>query len=124
MGTRSHPTPARRSRVRASSGNKLHDSSVSARKRSCECAQAAGLCTISRVAYHLCPMARRPNPNSRTVRLKPSNPFDLIRLLARSQSDPRKAVCELVQNSLDAQARRIEITWKNEHGLRTLRIWD
>lgn len=68
--------------------------------------------------------APRSSRGSNTVRLKPSDPFDLIRLLAQSQSDPRKAVCELVQNSLDAQARHIEITWKNEHGVRTLRIWD
>src|SRR5688572_12677812 len=58
------------------------------------------------------------------VRLRPQNAFDLIRLLARSQSDPRKAVAELVQNSLDAGARRIELTWLNEKGRRTLRIRD
>jgi len=58
------------------------------------------------------------------VRLKPQDPFDLIRLLARSQSDPRKAIAELVQNSLDAGARRIEITWFNEKGERAIRIWD
>jgi hypothetical protein len=71
---------------------------------------------------HSMPTPRRTR--STTVRLKPSDPFDLIRLLARSQSDPRKAVCELVQNSLDAQAQRIQITWRNEHGVRVLRIWD
>jgi DNA mismatch repair protein MutL len=60
----------------------------------------------------------------RRVRLRPQDPFDLIRLLARSQSDPRKAVAELVQNSLDAGARRVEITWFNERGLRALRIAD
>ncbi|NOT31808.1 MAG: hypothetical protein HOP15_15290, partial [Planctomycetes bacterium] len=59
-----------------------------------------------------------------SVRLRPQNPFDLIRLLARSQSDPRKAVAELVQNSLDAGARKIELTWLNEKGRRVLRIWD
>jgi hypothetical protein len=37
-----------------------------------------------------------------SVRLQPADPFDLIRLLAQSQSDPRKAVAELVQNSIDA----------------------
>ena len=58
------------------------------------------------------------------MRLRPQDPFDLIRLLARSQSDPRKAVAELVQNSLDAGARLIEITWFNEKGARALRIWD
>jgi hypothetical protein len=41
--------------------------------------------------------------------LKPADPFDLIRWLARSQSDPRKAVAELVQNSLDAGAREVTI---------------
>lgn len=58
------------------------------------------------------------------VRLRPHDAFDLIRLLARSQSDPRKAVAELVQNSLDAGARRIELTWFNREGRRALRIWD
>ncbi|HTF88860.1 MAG TPA: ATP-binding protein [Planctomycetota bacterium] len=67
---------------------------------------------------------KRAAPKSHKVKLKPANPFDLIRLLARSQNDPRKAVCELVQNSLDAQARRIEITWLNEHQVRSLRIFD
>ena len=43
------------------------------------------------------------------VRLKPADPFDLIRLLARSQNDPRKAVAELVQNSLDAGATEITV---------------
>ncbi|MCY2961644.1 MAG: ATP-binding protein [Planctomycetota bacterium] len=69
-------------------------------------------------------MAARKTTGAKRVALKPADPFDLIRLLARSQSDPRKAVCELVQNSLDAGARRIEVTWANEAGVRTLRIWD
>jgi len=46
---------------------------------------------------------------SHSVKLKPADPFDLIRWLARSQSDPRKAVAELVQNSIDAQARTVRI---------------
>ena len=58
------------------------------------------------------------------VRLRPQNPFDLIRLLARSQSDPRKAVAELVQNSLDAGARHIEIEWFTSEGGRAISIWD
>jgi hypothetical protein len=36
--------------------------------------------------------------------LKARDPFELIRWLAYSQPDPRKALAELVQNSLDAQA--------------------
>jgi hypothetical protein len=46
------------------------------------------------------------------VRLRPADPFDLIRWLARSQGDPRKAVAELVQNSLDANARRVVVERK------------
>ncbi len=58
------------------------------------------------------------------IRLKPADSFDLIRLLARSQNDPRKAVCELVQNSLDAGARNVQLTWFNEKGTRALRVRD
>ena len=52
---------------------------------------------------------RKRRAPGRTVKLKPADPFELIRWLARSQSDPRKAVAELVQNSLDAGARRVVI---------------
>jgi hypothetical protein len=58
------------------------------------------------------------------VRLRPQDSFDLIRLLARSQSDARKAISELIQNSLDAEASRVEITWCNEQRLRCLHIRD
>jgi hypothetical protein len=51
--------------------------------------------------------ATMPAPSS--FKLRPADPFDLIRWLARSQSDPRKAVAELVQNSLDADARQVTI---------------
>jgi Histidine kinase-, DNA gyrase B-, and HSP90-like ATPase len=50
---------------------------------------------------------RRADTSS--LKLRPAEPFDLIRWLARSQSDPRKAIAELVQNSLDANARRVTI---------------
>ena len=58
----------------------------------------------------------------RRLRLRPANPFDLIRLLARSQHDPRKALAELVQNSLDAGAARVDLHWFNEKGSRALRL--
>lgn len=67
-------------------------------------------------------MAARSTTN--VVRLRPHDAFDLIRLLARSQSDPRKAVAELVQNSLDANAQRVEITWFSKDKERALQIRD
>ncbi len=66
---------------------------------------------------------RRPTPE-KAGQLKAADPFDLIRLLARSQHDPRKAVAELVQNSFDAGAKRVVITRYQRRGSRTLSIWD
>lgn len=54
--------------------------------------------------------AGKAGAGGKKVRLRPANPFDLIRLIARSQNDPRKALAELVQNSLDAGARNITVT--------------
>jgi len=59
-----------------------------------------------------------------TLRLKPADPFELIRWLARSQSDPRKAVAELVQNSLDAQAKVIVVRRHRVRGAVCLSILD
>jgi hypothetical protein len=50
-----------------------------------------------------------PPSSTSILKLRAADPFDLIRWLARSQSDPRKAVAELVQTSLDANARRVMI---------------
>src|SRR5262249_51377589 len=61
---------------------------------------------------------------SSQVQLKPADSFDLIRLLAHTQSDARKAVAELVQNSLDAGARQIDVSWLREKGIAVLRILD
>jgi hypothetical protein len=54
--------------------------------------------------------------SARSLLLRPADPFDLIRWLARSQSDPRKAIAELVQNSIDAQARRVTIERRRLRG--------
>src|SRR5437867_6846967 len=69
-------------------------------------------------------MRRPARSDVRTGRLRAADPFELIRWLARSQTDPRKALAELVQNSLDAQARTIRITRVREKGVPCLRILD
>src|SRR5205823_433465 len=55
-------------------------------------------------------------PPSSSFKLRPADPFDLIRWLARSQSDPRKAVAELVQNSIDAHARHVTVERRRLRG--------
>jgi hypothetical protein len=57
-----------------------------------------------------------PKSTARTLVLRPADPFDLIRWLARSQSDPRKAVAELVQNSIDARARHVVVERRRLRG--------
>src|SRR5438445_3532422 len=56
--------------------------------------------------------------------MRAADPFQLIRWLARSQPDPRKALAELVQNAIDAQARHVRITRLRERGLTALQIVD
>ncbi|HMB69911.1 MAG TPA: ATP-binding protein, partial [bacterium] len=67
--------------------------------------------------------ARRKRPGIRG-RLKAHDPFELIRWLALSQTDPRKALAELVQNSLDAGAHGIRIVRYRTKGVGCLRIMD
>ncbi len=69
-------------------------------------------------------MPRHARSDVRTGRLRAADPFELIRWLARSQTDPRKALAELVQNSLDAQAPTVTITRMRERGTGTLRVRD
>jgi hypothetical protein len=72
------------------------------------------------------PRVRRSRKEQETVRgrVRAHDPFELIRWLALSQPDPRKALAELVQNSLDAGARRIVITRVRERGAVCLKILD
>jgi hypothetical protein len=67
---------------------------------------------------------RRRQPDVVRGRLKVHDPFELIRWLALSQPDPRKALAELVQNSMDAGARTIRVTRVRERGVPCLRILD
>src|ERR1700680_545581 len=61
---------------------------------------------------------RRPRRRQdvETGRLRVHDPSELIRWLALSQPDPRKALAELVQNSLDAGARTIRVVRRREKG--------
>lgn len=65
-----------------------------------------------------------PKAPARKLVLRPADPFDLIRWLARSQSDPRKAVAELVQNSIDAHARNITVERRRLRGSPALVVRD
>ena len=67
---------------------------------------------------------RRSAPDAVRGRVKAHDPFELIRWLALSQPDPRKALAELVQNSLDAGAHRIRVTRVRERGMPCLKIVD
>ncbi len=69
-------------------------------------------------------MSPRLAPDAVRGMLKARDPFELIRWLAYSQPDPRKALAELVQNSLDAGAAAIRVTRLREEGAPGLRIFD
>lgn len=67
-------------------------------------------------------MARASQPTK--FKLQPADPFDLIRWLARTQNDPRKAIAELVQNSIDARARTVVIERRRIKGAPALLVRD
>ncbi len=70
-------------------------------------------------------MARKPRESRvEEGHVRVHDPFELIRWLALSQPDPRKALSELVQNSLDANARHIRIVRVREKGIPCLKIQD
>jgi hypothetical protein len=72
------------------------------------------------------PRAARSRRSRDTIvgKLRAADPFELIRWLARSQPDPRKALAELVQNSIDAGARRIQISRRREKSVAILHVQD
>jgi hypothetical protein len=66
----------------------------------------------------------RIDPEARRGRLRPADPFELIRWRARSQTDPRKALAELVQNSLDAGAATITVLRQRDRGVAAIHVLD
>ena len=72
----------------------------------------------------MAPRTTRRGSGTITGTVRPADPFELIRWLARSQNDPRKALAELVQNSLDASAAHIQIVRSRERGMTALHVID
>jgi hypothetical protein len=65
--------------------------------------------------------------NSRSTRsgtLRIGDQWNAINIIARSQTHPLKAVCELVENAIDAQAELIEITRRRLKGQVYLEVAD
>lgn len=67
---------------------------------------------------------RRETKGVTRGRLKVHDPFELVRWLALSQPDPRKALAELVQNSLDAGAQSVRVVRQRRRGEPCLTIRD
>ncbi len=69
--------------------------------------------------------AKDRGESSRTRgRLKIGDDWNAITIIALSQSSPLKAIAELVENSIDAKARKVTITRGREHGRHFLAIRD
>jgi Histidine kinase-, DNA gyrase B-, and HSP90-like ATPase len=65
----------------------------------------------------------RVTPRARG-KLKIGDDWNAITIIALSQSNPLKAIAELVENSIDARARTVTITRGREHGRHFLAIRD
>lgn len=63
-------------------------------------------------------------PKHARGKLKIGDDWNTITIIALSQSNPLKAVAEMVENCIDAQARTVTITRGREHGQHFLTIHD
>jgi len=63
-------------------------------------------------------------PSGARGKLKIGDDWNAITIIALSQSSPLKAIAELVENSIDAQAQTVTITRGREHGRHFLAIRD
>lgn len=61
---------------------------------------------------------------SESGRLRIGDDWNAIRIIALSQSNPLKAIAELVENSIDAHAKTVAITRGREHGEHFLTVKD
>ena len=78
------------------------------------------------MSYHGPAMATVPAKSRERTRgkLKIGDDWNAITIIALSQSNPLKAIAEMVENSIDAKARSITITRGREHGRHFLAIRD
>ena len=67
---------------------------------------------------------RAPRRRAAAGRLKIGDEWMAIQIIARSQTNPQKAVAELVENAIDAGATRIHVQRGRRHGRVYLRISD
>jgi Histidine kinase-, DNA gyrase B-, and HSP90-like ATPase len=63
-------------------------------------------------------------PSRTRGRLRIGDDWNAITIIALSQSSPLKALAELVENSIDAKARKVTITRGREHGRHFLSVRD
>lgn len=68
--------------------------------------------------------AKKRTSDTNAGRLRIGDDWNAITIIALSQSNPLKAVAEMVENSIDARAQRVTITRGRERGEHYLRVHD